>query len=181
MNLRTLFTACVLMLGLLGTGIAQGTGDKIAFVNLEGVMSLMPEYNAMLKSVQTYERKLAERLQVKQNYLEGKVQEYVDDKRNGATEAELATLQAELQKLDGEIKQAAKDSDAKVGRKRVELLSPITDRLKKSIDEIATEKGYDYVLNSVDGTQTSILLNIPEENDLTKALLDKLGIDYPKN
>jgi outer membrane protein len=181
MNLRTLFTACVLMLGLSVTGLAQGTGDKIAFVNLEGVMSLMPEYNAMLKSVQTYEKKQAERLQVKQNYLEGKIQEYVDTKQNGATEAQLASLQEALQKLDAEIKDAAKEADAKIARKRVELLTPITERLKQSIDEIAKEKGYNYVLNSVDGTQTSILLNVSDDHDLTKDLLDKMGIDYPKN
>lgn len=181
MNLRTLLTACVLMLGLLGTGMAQDSGDKIAFVNLEGVMSLMPEYNAMLKSVQTYERKQGERLQVKQNYLEGKIQEYVDSKSNGATEDELAKLQKDLQKLDVEIKEAAEVADKKVARKRVELLSPITEKLKASIDEIAEAKGYTFVLNSVDGSQTSILLNVSDDHDLTKALLDKLGIDYPKN
>ncbi|MEZ4685695.1 MAG: OmpH family outer membrane protein [Bacteroidia bacterium] len=169
------------MLGLLGTGLAQGTGDKIAFVNLEGVLSLMPEYNAMLKSVQIYERKLAERLQVKQNYLEDKIQEYVDAKKNGATEADLKVREDELRKLDKEIKDAAQDADNKIAKKRVELLLPITDKLKTNIVEIAKTRGYTYVLNSVDGTQTSILLNMSDENDLTKALLDKLGISYPEN
>lgn len=179
MNVRRLFAVCALMLGMISAGFAQG--DKIGFVNLEGVMSLMPEYNAMLKSMQIYEKKLSDQLQIKQNYLEQKIQEYVQAKQNGAVEADLTSREGEVKKLDAEIKKAAAEAEQKIGRRRVEKLTPIMDRLKLTIDELAKAGGYTYVLNSMDGTQTSVVLNASDDNDLTKAVLDKLGIDYSNN
>ena len=171
----------MLMTGLMGSGIAQDTGDKIGFVSLEAVMSLMPEYNAMLKEVQTYEKMLSGRLQKKQSYLETKIQDYVDDKESGATEEQLKAREADIKKLDEEIKNDTNVAEQKLGRKRVELLSPITTKLQGTIETIAKAKGYTYVINSLDGEGVSIVLSGPDDNDLTKDLLDALNIDYPKN
>lgn len=180
MNLRKLLALSMLLLGLAGLGFSQDTGDKIGFVNLEGVMGLMPEYQAMQKSLRVFEEKLADGLQIKQNYLEQKVSELVEARQNGASEDMLKRKQEELVKLDKEIKESAADADQKLARKRIEQLNPILEKLQGAIEQIAKAKGYTFVLNTVDGTQTSIVLRTEDENDLTRAVLEKLEIDYPK-
>jgi hypothetical protein len=41
---------------------------------------------------------------------------------------------------------------------------------------VAKKKGFDYILNSVDGSGTSIVLWGPEGHDVTRAIVDELGI-----
>ncbi|MFK7971356.1 MAG: OmpH family outer membrane protein [Bacteroidia bacterium] len=180
MKIRNLLAVGLLLLSLIGSAMAQN-GDKVGFVNLNAVLSRMPEYNAVLKSLQIREKKYAERLQVEKQYLDTKVQDYVEAKQNGATEADLKTRENELLRLEKEVKASAAKADEQLARKQMELIKPVMDKLQATIDQIAKAQGYTYVLNSVDGAAVSIVLNAPEDHDLTKAVMDALGIDYSNN
>ncbi len=58
-------------------------------------------------------------------------------------------------------------------------MKPISDKLSETIKTVAAEKGYDYVVNSVDSGGTSILLHAPEGANLTLAVMEKLGLSVP--
>ncbi|MGB0369226.1 MAG: hypothetical protein ACPGD8_07455, partial [Flavobacteriales bacterium] len=45
-----------------------------------------------------------------------------------------------------------------------------------AMETVAKKKGFDYILNSVDGSGTSIVLWGPEGHDVTRAIVDELGI-----
>lgn len=176
-----MLTAFVLFVACLGSTWAQTGGDKIGFVNLEGIMSLMPETEMMTRSMQAYQKKLSESLQIKENYMRQKLQEYQAAQGSGADAARLKPLEEELQKLDVEIKQAASEAEERLQRRRAEKMQPLLEKLQVEIEKVAKAKGLTYVLNSTDGTATSIVLNAPDGKDITRDVLDAMGIEYPKN
>ncbi|RMG21612.1 MAG: OmpH family outer membrane protein [Bacteroidetes bacterium] len=177
MKIKTFFLMCLVLVGLAGTSFAQ----KIGYANVDLILVYMPETKSMNQTLQTYQQKLGEQLQSKQQYAQSKLQEYQAKAQNGATEEELKPLQEELIRLDEEIKKAAADADQKLLKRRQELLQPITEKLGNAIKAVATEQGFDYVLNTVDGSGVSLVLHGPEGNDITETVMRKLGIQLPQN
>ena len=154
---------------------------KIGYVNIELVLVYMPESKSMNQQLQTYQQKLGEKLQAKQQYAQTKLQEFQElmQKQPPADQATLEAKQQELIKLDEEIKKEASDADQKLLQKRQEYLEPILEKLNTNLQALAAEEGYDYIINSVDGNGISIILYGPQEHDLTEKLIKKLGIDIP--
>lgn len=166
-----------LMLTLSATAFAQ---TKIGYANVEIVVAYMEETKAMQQQIQTFENKLAEQLRIKEQYAQTKLVEYQEKAQTGATEEELKPLQEELQKLDQEIGSARQDAQQKALAKRQETLAPITEKVSTTLRELAQSEGYTLVLNTTDGSGTSIVLYAPEEHDLTMKLAEKLGVKFPE-
>lgn len=181
MKFLPLLLACLLI-----STAAQA--QKIGYANVEAVLSYMPESKTMAQQLQTYGKQLKDKLATRENYLQEKYAEYQEKGANlmqqGKSEQEAMTsldpLMKEIEKLQAEVEQTRAESEEKLAKKQQELQSPILDKLKKAIKEVSTERGYTYVFNSVDGAGVSILLEAPEQDDLTETLLKKLGIEIPK-
>lgn len=179
MSIKITGFAFILALGLTANGFAQNL--KIGYANIEMVLVYMQETKAMNQDLQTYQQKLGEKLQTKQQYAQTKFAEYQELKQKGASadQAELESKEQELLKLDEELKKEAGEADQKLMEKRQELMKPILEKLDASIKTLAASEGYDLILNSVDGNGVSIVLYGPEEHDLTKKLMTSLGIEIP--
>jgi Skp family chaperone for outer membrane proteins len=63
---------------------------------------------------------------------------------------------------------------------RGELLEPVLEKLQKAIKKVAEEKGYTFILNTVDSQALSIVLHGPEDDDITLAVMTALGIEIPE-
>ena len=154
---------------------------KIGYTNVELVLQYMPETKAVNMTLQTYENKLKEQLDTKQKYARTRLEEYMDlKKKNAVSPSQDTVYQRELQKLDDEINNFVADAEQKIGTKREELLVPVLEKLQNSIETVAKESGYSYILNQTTSTGVSTILYGPEENDITEMLLKKLNITIPK-
>lgn len=174
----------LLMTALLGgwmTGTVNAQNLKIGYANMELILVYMPETKTMNQQLQTFQTKLGQALQVKQEYLRGKYQEYAElEQTPNIAEDQLKAKQEEILKLEREVQQATQDSEDKLLSRRQELMAPIVEKLQKEINTIATEEGYTYIFNTVDGSGVSILLKGPEEHDLTRKIMTRLGIQIPE-
>lgn len=56
------------------------------------------------------------------------------------------------------------------------LMKPLLDKVKGTINEVADEGGYDYVLSSTSGESSIVLFCRTERDDVTDQVLNKLGI-----
>ncbi|MEM6263030.1 MAG: OmpH family outer membrane protein [Bacteroidota bacterium] len=157
--------------------------DKIGYASVDAIMAYMPEMKTMQQTLATYEKKLAERLQAKQQYAQQKYAEYQEKAQATppTPEAEMKALEEELRKLQAEIQAEAQKAEESLMKKRMTLMEPITDKLQTAIDEIAKSEGYTYVFNTRDGTGFSIVLKAPEGDDLTEKIMTKMGITVPKS
>lgn len=154
---------------------------KIAYINLELVMAYLPEVQNVNKELQTYQTQLTKSLKTKQDYFDLKYQEYQEAAQHpDATAETLAPLQQELQKLQVELQQSLTISENQIVQKQNTLMNPILETVQKELQAIAAEKNYDYVLNSA-SSGSSIILHASEANDISELLLNRLGVEIPKD
>jgi outer membrane protein len=173
----------VAFLAVLATAAAvrpAAAQDRLAYVNVESILALMPETKALAQSIDSLGRSLAKGLEVKEAYAQQKVEAARKAQAGGATEVELEKYRTELRGLEDEIRKGAEDADEKLARRRGEALQPLLEKLERTIKEVAKAEGYSMVLNSVDGDGNSIVLYGEEGRDISEKVLAKLGIAVPK-
>jgi len=160
---------------------AKSTSDnptpRIGYTNIERVLRLMPEAQAADSQLRAYQASLMVPLQQKQAVLEKKYQEFMDLQQKGLiAPIDAEKRQQELLKLNEDIQRLQMQAEQKIFAKRAELFQPISDKLQKAIDDFAQKEGYDYILNNSNATGVAFLLHAPKEHDITKRLLQQLGI-----
>ncbi|GIV23677.1 MAG: OmpH family outer membrane protein [Bacteroidia bacterium] len=154
---------------------------RIGYTNLELVLSYLPEAQQVEQQLRTYERKVIEQLNIKQSYLQTKVEEYTELKQQGKlTPAQEEERRKEILRLDEEIKRFQEESEQNYLKKKAELLQPVIEKLQKAIDELAAAEGYDYILNNSNSTGVAFILHGPKGDDVTEKLLKRLGVDTSK-
>jgi outer membrane protein len=147
---------------------------KIAYTRIDDIVSYMPELAPEKVNLDTVGQKfvndsIVPLVNSKQNLYNQKVQEYsaennkLDAKAKSNLLAEIQDLQAYLTNSDQYIQQAKE-------QKQQEFFRPFYARAKAAIQQVAKEKGYTHVAN------TDIFLIAPEADDISLAVLDKLGI-----
>jgi outer membrane protein len=170
-KMKTLLTLIITALPILS--FAQ---SKIGYTNVNAVLSVMPESQAMNQDLETYSLGLQKRLEDMNNQLNYLYSEY-QKKTKGPDSSGIGQLTATITKLDADVKATKQVSERQLNEKRQELLAPIVNRVELALDAVREKGGYDFILNSVDGSGTSVVLRGPASNDITKALLDELGIE----
>ncbi len=167
----------LILFSLLVPAMSFSQQVKIGYTNIEIILYQMPKAQQVEKTLATFQKKLEEQLRVKQEYAQAKLQEFLDAQEAGSlTDADKEVRMTELNKLDGEIMDFAKDSEDKLLMKREELLVPVLEELQEAIDAAASENGYTYILNQTTSAGVSTILFGPEENDITEIVMKKLGI-----
>ncbi len=186
MKPRILFLVCLIALSMIGNLTAQDI--KIGYANIDAVLALMPETQAMQQDLQTYEEKLVQDLQSRQTYLQtlySEYQEMVAPFQNGSVQptaeqtAEIEAKQQEIIGLEETLQAKQQESQNKLMQRRQQKMEPIISRIQEQIDAISSEEGYDYIFNAVDGSGVSIILHAPESDNLTLKILKRLGIEIP--
>jgi len=163
----------ILFLGLLCSITLNAQNLKIGYTDIENVLTQLPEYKTASKEIETFQRKLEERFRIKNEYAQSKLQEYYDNEKS-YTMDQKKSKEEELMKLDEELKQFEKDAQAEMQTKQDNMLAPIREKILKAIEQVASEKGYTYIMNKSGGMLN--VLYAPKEDDITEALAQKLGI-----
>lgn len=161
---------------LLATTATASLAQKIAFADVNAVLSVMPENKKINEDLQIYATGLQKRLDDMKGQLDQLVQEF---QQVLAAQDTAKALEIQKQALEGEkvVKQAAAQSEQQLAQKRSELLQPALNRIREAMGAVAKREGFDYVLNSVDGSGTSSLLWGPEGVDITRKVVAELGIE----
>ncbi|RAJ14668.1 OmpH family outer membrane protein [Olleya aquimaris] len=145
---KTLLFAAALFIGATSFTNAQ---TKVAHINTTELVASMPE----MKAAQ------AEMEQMGKTY-EADIQEMVKEYQAKAKqyEAEAATKTNEQNQQRGEelaqmqqsIRQFQADAQQKLQQKELDLLKPITDKAKAAILKVGKAQGFNYVLDSSQGS-----------------------------
>lgn len=172
--MKLIATALALSLVVSVPAVAE---ERIAFANLDVLLALMAESTDVNKQLEAYHKELAAGLDTKQAYAQQKFVEAQEAAASGVVSDEkLQAFEKELRGLEIEIRESAAEADQKILLKRKELMAPMATQLETTIREVAQAEGYTYVLNSVDGAGTSIVLFGVEERNITAKVLAQLGI-----
>lgn len=156
----------------LGT-FAFANAQKMAHIDLDSLVSMMPETKTAKDIAQAYWKDLEKTVISMDNEFQTKYNDYLT---NQATMSELVrkTKEEELQSLQRRIEDFKQQAQADYQKKSAELTEPIMDKAKKGIEAVSKEGGYKYVLD----TSTGNVLYADPADDVLAAVKKKLdGID----
>ncbi len=145
--------------------------QKIAFIQLDSLLSVMPEMTEAKKTSADYYKQLETTLQTMQKDLNEKLSTYQENEKT-YTDLIKQTKQKELQDLNQRIQDFQVQAQTDFQKKNDELTKPINAKAKKAIDKVAKAKGYKMVIDASGGT----LLYSEPADDLLNAVKAELGI-----
>ena len=171
-KIRLALAAALLTLTTATSALAQAP-LKIGYTSVEYVLSQMPESKQIESQLKTYGAQMEAQLKTKYQEYSTKGEAY---QKGAATMTDVvrADKEKELQSLQQSIQEFQRSAEQSMQQKQQTLLKPALDKLQKAIDDVSTENGYTYVLNSDGATPT--LLHGPKEGDISDLVLKKMGI-----
>lgn len=166
----------ILMVALMASAsLFVNAQSKIAYTNIDLIVSQLPEAKAAENELATFGRKLQEQIQAKQADIQRKGEE-LNARVANMSEEELLGAQQEWETLQRSLRQLEEDASEQYSKKQQDLLIPLYEKARKTIEEVAVENGYDFVLSEGNG---QIILFAPKEHDITNLIFAKLGITPP--
>ncbi len=167
----------VLVVALMGSSMVFAQTQKIGHMDMQYVLSAMPEMKQVQSQLQTLQGQLEKQAQAKQKDFEEKYNRYVTE---GSTMAEAirVDLEKELAQMQQSAQEFATNAQQTLQQKEQQLMQPLYDKIGKAINEVAKEGGYSYIINAgVPGLD--VLYYADPANDASNAVLIKMGIEPP--
>ncbi len=154
---------------------AQTPAQKIGYADWDYIFSQLPEYKQIETEMKTHGDQLQNQLQAKYKDYETKLKAYqagaatmVDAIRKDK-ETELTQLQENIQKFQ-------QDAQTSIQNKQDQLMGPVFSKVGKTIEDVAKEQGYSFILNPQLIGGGDILLYSDEKYDISDLVLKKMGI-----
>ena len=149
--------------------VVMAQAQKIAHVQLDSLITMMPESKVAQDLAQSYLKDLEKQVATMETELQTKYQSYMADAA-GMSDLVKQTKEKELQDLNKRIEDFKASAQQDYQRKYAEMSKPIYDKAKKGIDIVAKENGYKYVLD----TSTGNVLYSEAAEDILQLVKKKL-------
>lgn len=169
--MKLLKLVCVSALLVMGL-TAQGQELKFGHIDVQKMISEIPEKIEAEKTLQTEAKKLEDQLKVMGADLEKKYTEYMAQ-RETMDELIRATKEKEIQDADQRIKNYQMMAQQSISQKEQQLLQPVIEKVQKAIDEVGAENGMIYIF---DVSSQVILYHSEKSIDAAPMVKKKLGI-----
>jgi len=164
----------LVILTLVCSIFAAQAQTKVGHINSSNLLEMLPEADSIQKQLaqvqEMWQRILAEKeTEAKTKY--NALMIIIDKPSVSDSEKEIKTQEVEnLQKQYQELQKRAND-DLQI--KQEELLSPLLEKVKKTISEVAKANGYAYVMDTTEG---SGIIYSDSSFDLMPLVKAKLGV-----
>lgn len=146
-NFKNLFLPLMFLLAPLSMVNAQA---KVAHIEVQKLISEMPEVIAAQKELKKLEETYTADMETTYKEFQTKAQTYAADAAN-QTEITNQSRQKELEGMQKNIQEYQQTVSQDLQKKSVDMMKPLIDKAKVAIDKVASDMGYDYVLDSSAG------------------------------
>ncbi len=143
--LKQLFTAALLMVST-----ASFTQSKVAHIEVQKLISEMPEVIAAQKEIAELEKTYSTDLENSVKEYQAKAQTYAADAEN-KSEIINQKRRTELEGIQQSLEQFRQQAAQDLQKKQVEMMRPLYEKARTAIEKVASAQGFDYVLDSSAG------------------------------
>ena len=163
--MKNLFRTAIVvaLLGLSGIANAQ----KLGHVDVQVVMQMMPERDSARIVVEELQKRLEKTMVELQTSYQEKLARFQGDAT--ISEAEKQMLYNDLVNLEKNITEFEQNAQRELQQKEQDLLAPMVEKVNQSIEKIAKEKGFEYILDAN-------VLHYKGGEDITPLVKKDLGI-----
>lgn len=145
---KTLLIAVALTFGATAFTNAQ---SKVAHIASQELIEQMPEYRAAMSQLEklqkTYDTEIKDMVTEAQNTMKR-----YEAEAQTKTDEENAKRANELQQTQRTIGEYRNNAMQELQKKEMELLRPVMEKARTTIQKVARAQGFDYVLDSTTGT-----------------------------
>ena len=157
---------------------AQGAGQKMAYVNTQAVLGSAPgraEAEASFEKEMTGLRAQVQKLSDSLNALQEAYAKEEVSLSPAAKETKLKTLREKQADYPERVQQL----NDQASQKEAELMQPIMDLVRRSLDEVRAEGGYAFIFDA--GAQVPFIVSADKNLDITTRVIDRLkSLGVPK-
>ncbi|MDD5570424.1 MAG: OmpH family outer membrane protein [Bacteroidales bacterium] len=171
--MRKLIAACILILLFSVVNLSAQTKQKIGHINSEELLQAMPQRDSVKAKIEALAKTLDTQLKAMEAELQTKYTEYMS-KEKEYTDLIKQTKQKELSELQTRIQEFQQNAQDELQKKQNEFLSPIIDKAKKAIEDVAKENGYTYIFDS--SQSVGSVLYSDKGDDILVLVKKKLGL-----
>ena len=155
--------------------------QKIGTLNMEYVLSSMPEIKSIQSTLTGLQTQLQKQGEAKQGQYQQKVSKYQSEGQS-MTIGDRQQLEREIAALEEELQSFSTSAQTKLETKQAELMGPINKRVGEALEALVAEQGYTHVFNvGVPQAGLEILYYVDPAYDVSNAVLKKMGIEPPTN
>ena len=164
---KILLTICLVVAGL----FAAEAQNKLGYINSNELLSIMPQSMEMQTELQSYAKGLESSLAAMQAEGEKKLADY---QQNEATMSELVKQDKirELESIQQRILEFQQNAQESLAAKEQELITPILDKARKAIEDVAKEENFTYIFDASTGN----ILYAAESENILPLVKAKLGL-----
>ncbi|MDR1975084.1 MAG: OmpH family outer membrane protein [Bacteroidales bacterium] len=144
---------------------------KFGHINSSEIVQALPETDSAQNTLKAYGEELQKNIQTMQLELQNKYAEYQSGQSQWSDLIK-NTKMKEMQDMQARASEFSEQAEADYREKSQALLLPITEKVKKAIEDVAKEGKYSYIFD----TSTGALLYAIESDDVAALVKKKLGI-----
>ncbi len=174
--MKNLFKLVIVITAVVMSSSAMNAqnAQKIAHIDLDSLISIMPESKVAQQAVQDYSKQLEQQVVAMQTELQTKYEDYQAHSKDWA-EVVRASKEKELNDLNQRIQDFQTQAQSDYQKKSAELSKPVYDKAKVAIDDVAKANAYKYVLD----TSSGLVIYHEPSDDIIGLVIKKLGITAP--
>ena len=165
----------VLFLLVLAIGINYGAFAqtlKIGYVDSSDIMQIMPERTKVEQDLQTYYGELQAELQAMYAEYQNKIKDY-EANMNTMSNLVRQSKEKEIMDLQSRIQEFQGNAETALDEKRMELLTPLIEKIQNAVNAVGKEKGFTYILDKSTG---AVVYFGDDATDITPDVKKKLGL-----
>ena len=145
--------------------------SKVAHINTQELLRSMPEMKAANMEFNQFQQTLKTNIQKSMTEYRNKITKYSNE-ASTKTDSENAFRQKELKDLEVKIQESQIAAQKQSDQEYIKLTKPVKERALSSIRKIGKKLGFDYVLDSSEGSN----LLLANGTDLMNAVKKELKI-----
>jgi len=151
----------------------QAQAQKTAHLNVDELLSLMPETKTAETDIQAYAAQLQKDLEDMQAEAQAKYQNLLANQANW-TALRVTKEQEELQAIGQRMEEYQQQAQQDLQKKQMDLMKPIIEKAQNAVNEVAREKGFAYVLDS--SQSKGVVIFAEKGEDILPLVKAKMGI-----
>lgn len=156
-------------------GLGKADAQKMAYIDMQNVISSMPETAQVDTALNKYQQQLYEQYQQLQKDLQQQAEAFIKDSLN-MSDVVKKVKRGTLQDMSTRIQQFRQSINQRTSQKYDELMQPVIDKAKAAASSVAKAKGVSWVINDIQQGDIPLLVVKPASGNLTAAVKAQLGI-----
>lgn len=168
--MKRVLLALALTLGFAGSAVAQ---QKVGHINVDELLSIMPETKAADAEIQKFAGQLDSDSQAMQQEYQTKLQNAQANLETW-TQLRLQKEQEELQAMGERIMAFNQSAQQELMKKQQDLMLPIIEKAQEAVNKVASSNGYSYVLDA--SPSKAVVIFLENGEDILPLVKAELGI-----